>query len=157
MTEEQIRAAIDAAITGVTGEARPLKFRRAQERAIAHRLALHMEPHFRGDWDIDCEYDRDGLIKKTLEGIAGCGGRKTDEFLPDIIVHHREGHGRDHNLLVVEIKKDALEDPCDRRKLELLTDPRGHYAYQLGLYINVDDGRFGCTWYKDGRQMGDGR
>ena len=37
------------------------------------------------------------------------------------------------------------EDPCDRRKLELLTEPRGHYQYQLGLYINVDGGNFTCT------------
>jgi hypothetical protein len=73
--------------------------------------------------------------------------------LPDIIVHHREGEGRAHNLLVIEIKKDVQEDICDRRKLELMTDPGGHYQYHLGLYVNVDGGNFTCTWYRDGRQV----
>jgi hypothetical protein len=113
-----------------------------------------MEPHFRQEWNVDCEYDRDGQLKKTLEGIKGCDGKKeTDAILPDIIVHHREEPGRAHNLLVIELKKDAKEDRCDRRKLELLTDPRGHYQYQLGLYVNVDGGKFTCTWYRDGQPL----
>ena len=78
-------------------------------------------------------------------------GRKTDTIVPDIIVHHRGSEGRLHNLLVIELKKDAAEDACDRKKLELLTRPDGHYAYQLGLYINIDGGKFACTWYENGR------
>lgn len=156
MTKDQIRAAIQSAIEGVRREVRPLDFARAHERTIAQRLALHMEPHFRDEWNVDCEYDRDGQLKKLLEGIKGCDGqKKTDAILPDIIVHHREQAGRSHNLLVIELKKDAEEDPCDRRKLELLTEPHGHYQYQLGLYINVDGGKFACTWYKDGHQLKD--
>ena len=93
-------------------------------------------------------------ILKSLMGIAQCNSRKaTDEILPDIIVHHRRGEGRDHNLLVVELKKYAEEDACDKRKLELLTDPNGRYQYQLGLYINIDGGRFTCTWYKDSTRL----
>ena len=108
-----------------------------------------MEPHFGDQWNVDCEYDRDGLAKKTLAGIAECNTQKiTDEILPDIIVHQRERRGRAHNLLVVELK-NVQPRPCDRRKLELLTDPNGHYQYQLGLYINIDGGKFTCTWYKD--------
>jgi hypothetical protein len=153
MTEDQLRAAIQAAIEGVRNEARPLDLHLVHERSIAHRLAVHMEPRFRGEWDVDCEYDRDGQVKKMLQGIRDCDAeRATDGILPDIIVHHRRGEGRPHNLLVIEIKKDAQEDPCDRRKLELLTDPGRHYQYQFGLYINVDGGAFTCTWYKDGRR-----
>jgi hypothetical protein len=152
MKEAQVRAAVDSAIAGVRGETPPLNFQCAHERSIAHRLAVHMEPYFDKEWNVDCEYDRDGELKKALEGIEGCDAeKKTDEILPDIIVHHRKGKGRNHNLLVIEIKKAAREDPCDRRKLELLTDPRGHYQYQLGLYINVDGGNFILTWYRDGR------
>jgi hypothetical protein len=154
MTEDQIRTAVQSAITAVRGEVRPLLFRRVHERSIAYRLALHMERHFRPhDWDIDCEYDLDGQMKKTLEGIAECDGRKTDLILPDIIVHHREHEGRTHNLLAVELKKNADEDACDRRKLELLTNPDGHYQYQLGLYVNVDGGNFTCTWYREGQSV----
>jgi hypothetical protein len=65
MTEDQVRAAIQSAIEGVRGEARPLDFRRVHERSIAHRLAVHMEPHFRHEWDIDCEYDLNGRMKKN--------------------------------------------------------------------------------------------
>lgn len=154
MTEDQVRAAIQSAVDAVRNETRPLDYERAHERTIAQRLAVHMEPHFDREWNVDCEYDRDGQLKKTLEGIKGCNSKKaTDEILPDIIVHHRESEGRANNLLVIELKKDAREDPCDRRKLELLTSPRGHYQYQLGLYINIDRGDFTCTWYKDGQKL----
>ena len=154
MTEDQIRTAIQSAIEGVLKEARPLNFQLAHERTIAQRLAVHMEPHFCQEWDVDCEYDRDGQMKKAVEGIKGCDEeKKTNEILPDIIVHHREQAGRAHNLIVIEVKKNAKEDPCDRRKLELLTDARGHYQYQSGLYINVDGGKFTCTWHRDGQQL----
>jgi hypothetical protein len=154
MTEAQLRAAIQSAIERLRREEPPLDFRRAHERSISQRLAIHLEPFFRQEWNVDCEYDRDGQLKKLLEGIKGCDAeKKTNAIFPDIIVHHREQPGRAHNLLVIELKKDAAEDPCDRRKLELLTDPAGHYQYQMGLYINVDGGIFGCTWYRDGRQV----
>jgi hypothetical protein len=112
-----------------------------------------MERHFHGTWNVDCEYDRDGQVRKALEGIAECDARKTDYILPDIIVHHRGGEGRLHNLLVIEVMKHAAEDACDRKKLELLTRPDRHYRYQLGLYINVDGGKCTCTWYKDGKRL----
>jgi hypothetical protein len=100
---------------------------------------------------VDCEYDRDDQLTKTLEGIRQCNARKaTDSIFPDIIVHRRRHEGRENNLLVIELKKDAAADPCDHKKLALLTRSEGHYKYQLGLYINVDDGKFTCTWYKDG-------
>lgn len=155
MIDEQVQAAVQTAIGRVKGETPPLNFQAAHERSTAHRLAVHMEPHFRPEWNVDCEYDRDGQVRKTLEGIAHCNAQKeTDDILPDIIVHHRTGEGRAHNLLVIELKKAAAVDVCDQRKLELLTHPGGHYQYQLGLYINIDDGRFACTWYKDGKRLG---
>ena len=153
MTNEQVRAAVRAAIECLQGETPPLEFRDVHERSTAYRLAVHMEPHFGGTWNVDCEYDRDGQVRKTLEGITQCDGRKTDAIVPDIIVHHRGYEGRFHNLLVIELKKDAAEDPCDRKKLELLTRTDGHYGYQLGLYINIDGGRCTCTWYKDGQRL----
>jgi hypothetical protein len=156
MTEDEVRTALRSAIDGIRGETPPLNFQVAHERSIAHRLAVHMEPHFGQphDWNVDCEYDRDGQLKKTLQGVKGCDSqKKTDEILPDIIVHHRGGKGREHNLLVIEIKKAAKQDPCDRRKLELLTTSRGYYQYQLGLYINVDEGNFACTWYRNGERI----
>jgi hypothetical protein len=152
MTEDQIRAAISTAVTSLKRETPVLEFNRVHERSTAHRLAVQMEPLFAG-WNVDCEYDRDGQTRKALEGIAQCDGeRPTDWILPDIIVHHRREFGRDHNLLVIEIKKIDPENTCDRKKLELLTGPDGHYQYQLGLYINIDGDRFFATWYRDGEQ-----
>jgi hypothetical protein len=58
--------------------------------------------------------------------------------------------GREHNLLVVELKKNAAYDACDWFKLRLLTDPDRAYPYKLGLYIDVDAGRFTETWFKKG-------
>jgi len=150
MTDDQVRNAVAIAIESLKGEVPALDFQSVLERATAHRLAVHSEPHFKA-WNVDCEYDRDGQLRKSLMGIAQCNSRKAaDEILPDVVVHHRYGQGRDHNLLVVELKKDAKEDACDKRKLELLTAPDGHYQYQVGLYINIDGGRFACTWYKGG-------
>jgi hypothetical protein len=152
MTDEQVQNAVASAIESLKAEAPALDFESVHERSTAHRLAVQLEPHFKM-WNVDCEYDRDGQLKKTLLGIAQCDSRKaTDGILPDIIVHHRRGQGRDHNLLVVELKKDVEEDVCDKRKLELLTSPYGQYQYCVGLYINIAGGKFACTWYKDGAQ-----
>jgi hypothetical protein len=151
MTDDQLRAAIRSAIEGVRKEAPPLNFKLVHERAIAHRLAVHMEPHLGQEWNVDCEYDRDGEVAKALMGISD-SQKKTDKILPDIIVHHRGGKGHAHNLLVVELKKDAAEARYDQRKLELLTHPEGYFQYQFGLYINIDSGKFTRIWYKDSRK-----
>jgi hypothetical protein len=107
-----------------------------------------MEQFFTG-WDVDCEYDRDGFVRMYLRQIAQCDQqRETDAIVPDIIVHHRREYGSDHNLLVIELKKDDPNDVCDRMKLELLTDAGGRYrryAYRLGLYINTAYARLTAT------------
>jgi hypothetical protein len=153
MTDDQVQDAVAIAIESMRVEDPALDFESAHERSTAHRFAVQLERHF-NTWNVDCEYDRDGQLQKSLMGIAQCNSRKaTDGILPDVIVHHRRGEGREHNLLVVEIKKHAKEDACDRRKLELLTARDGRYRYQIGLYINIDSARFDCTWYKDGAQL----
>jgi len=109
-----------------------------------------MEPLFPG-WNIDCEYDRDGMVQKELSGIAGCNAKKkTDTILPDIIVHERT---ETKNLLVIELKKDNEKDVCDIKKLKLFTKQSGRYKYNLGLYININNGEFDCTWFKNGEEQ----
>ena len=153
MNDLQVRRAVEAAIEALKAERPVLEFEAVHERSTAHRLAVHLERLCLG-WNVDCEYDRDGQLRKALDGIAGCDPqRTTDRIFPDIIVHHRQGQGRSNNLLVIEMKKDATEDRCDRRKLELLTALGGHYQYQLGLYINISGGEFNCTWYKGGARL----
>jgi hypothetical protein len=153
MTTEAIQTSVLEAITRVKTEKPLLDFKAVHERSTAHRLAVHLELCFEA-WNVDCEYDRGGQLRKTLLGIAQCkAGKKTDAVLPDIIVHHRSQEGREHNLLVIEMKKNAPEDLCDRKKLELLTDPAGHYQYQLGLYINIDGGNFIRKWFQEGQLL----
>ena len=149
MTEDQIRAAVARSIAAIKTERPQLDLAHVSERCTAHRLAVHLDQNFPG-WNVDCEYNRDEQQRKLLETIHECRGTTDDSIFPDIIVHHRQQPGREHNLLVVELKRYSREDACDRRKLELLTDPDGHYAYQFGLYINIKGGAFDCTWYKDG-------
>jgi hypothetical protein len=139
-----------AAIASVRVEEPPLDFLFIHERTVAHRVAIELERRLAG-WNVDCEYNRDGHIYKMLEGMAMCDGqRATDRIFPDIIVHRRQAEGRPHNLLVMELKRDAPFDACDFRKLELLTRPEGHYQYQYGLYINIAGGAFNCTWFVNG-------
>lgn len=155
MEDREIKEIVESAISQVRNEERPLQSG-SSERAFAHRLAVYMEDPF-GGWDVDCEYNRQGMLTKMLEGIAECDERRrTDRIYPDIIVHRRTNDNEpteSENLLVIELKNDDAEDVCDRRKLELFTNPNGHYKYQLGLYINVGKHQFNKTWYKNGEQV----
>lgn len=153
MTDKKIIEKVAKAISQLQIENSPLQIG-ASERSFAHRLAVHMEKYFDG-WNIDCEYNRQGDIPKKLEGVQECNTeRTTDLIYPDIIVHYRTNDNAPkdgENLLVVEMKHCTPEDPCDKRKLELFTDPKEEYRYQLGLYINMtQNGKFNKTWYKNG-------
>ena len=75
------------------------------ERALTHRFAVHLERQFQG-WDVDCEYNRDGIGPKELN-LPDQRDISSDEteartVFPDIIVHKR---GSSDNLLVLEAKK----------------------------------------------------
>jgi hypothetical protein len=150
MNDEEIMRAVIKAIGLLRNEQPSLEFNVVHERSTAHRLAVQMEPFFPA-WNVDCEYDRHGQVRKLLAGIRACNERRaTERILPDIVVHHRGNTGPEHNLLVVEIKKDASADPCDLEKLRRMTQPRGSFGYRLGLYINLNQGRFDCNWFKNG-------
>jgi hypothetical protein len=137
MNDDELKQVIARAIDHIRGEDPPLDFHIVHERSTAHRLAVYMEPGF-PTWNTDCEYDRHGQVRKLVEGIHACNRRRaTDRILPDIIVHHRGHNGAGHNLLVVELKKDAARDRCDFEKLQRMTDQEGPFCYQLGLYINL--------------------
>ena len=106
------------------------------ERSLAHKFAEYLQDEFQ-DWNVDYEYNRKGKTTKVLEGIRECDEqRKTNRIYPDVIVHHRNNKGKKGNLLVIEAKMENSEnDPCDRKKLELLTLQTGDFKYCLGLSI----------------------
>ncbi|MBA2397395.1 MAG: hypothetical protein H0V72_01600 [Bradyrhizobium sp.] len=109
----------------------------AGERALTHRLAVHLEHPFAG-WQVDCDYDR--LGERTLRLPHGTI-ISTDDHLgksiyPDIVVHQRE---IPNNLLAVEVRKFTNHQPLehDQHKLRALTDPHLWFAYWIGVFVTL--------------------
>jgi hypothetical protein len=105
------------------------------ERALTHRLAVHLEKQYPG-WDVDCDYDR--LGERTLRlphgSIVSTDDHLGKSVYPDIVVHRRE---IPDNLLAIEVRKAANHQPPehDRHKLGALTDPHLWFAYGIGVYL----------------------
>jgi hypothetical protein len=105
------------------------------ERALTHRLAVHLEGEFRR-WDIDCDYNRLGerrlLLPKGM--IVATDDDIGKSVYPDIVIHRRTVP---ENLLAIETRKganySALEH--DQHKLRALTDPHLWFAYGIGLLL----------------------
>ncbi|MEK6570702.1 MAG: hypothetical protein AABZ61_04980 [Bacteroidota bacterium] len=78
----------------------------ANERSITHQFAVYLEEEFL-QYDVDCEYNRNGLHQKKLlnfkKHIESDDAEGTTVY-PDIIVHHRN---TDDNFIVVEAKKTS--------------------------------------------------
>ena len=73
------------------------------ERALTHRLAVHLEKQFPG-WEVDCDYDR--LGERTLRlphgTIVSTDDHLGKSIYPDIVVHQRE---IPNNLLAIEVQE----------------------------------------------------
>src|SRR3954470_12487730 len=108
------------------------------ERALTHRLAVHVERQFSG-WDVDCDYDR--LGERTLRlprgSIVSTDDHLAKSVYPDIVVHQR---AIPNNLLAVEVRKSANHQPLehDQHKLQALTDPHLWFAYWIGVLLTLD-------------------
>lgn len=102
----------------------------ANERSISHKLAEHLQSMFT-NWDVDCEYNRDGHDPKRVDlgAVDAFEGQKNASVYPDIIVHRR---GTDENLLIVEVKKSS-----NRRRDALAHDRRKLLAYLRSLGYTV--------------------
>ena len=110
----------------------------ANERSITHRLAVHLTPLF-PDWNVDCEYNRDGFDPKMLHGPGDAedpNETNGSRVYPDVIVHHR---GKPENLLVIEVKKSTSNrsDDADLAKLQAL---RQQLGYQYALFLRFGSG-----------------
>ena len=107
------------------------------ERALTHRLAVHVERQFPG-WDVDCEYDR--LGERTLRlprgTIVSTDDHLAKSVYPDLVVHQR---AVPNNLLAIEVRKAINHQSIehDRRKLMALTDPHLWFAYWIGLLLTL--------------------
>ncbi|HVX78317.1 MAG TPA: hypothetical protein VHB49_19470 [Bradyrhizobium sp.] len=111
------------------------------ERALTHRLAVHLESRF-GGWDVDCEYNRLGERRLLLPkaSIVSTDDDLGKSVFPDIVVHRRTVP---ENLLAIEVRKAINLQPIehDRHKLRALTDPHPWFAYRIGLLLTLGRSR----------------
>jgi hypothetical protein len=109
----------------------------AGERALTHRLAVHIEVQFSG-WDVDCDYNRLGERRMLLPrgAIASTDDSLGKSVYPDIVVHQR---AVPKNLLAIEVRKAVNHQPLDhdQHKLRALTDPHLWFAYRLGALVTL--------------------
>lgn len=110
----------------------------AGERALTHRLAVHVEAQFPG-WEVDCDYDRLGerMMRLPHGTIVSTDDRLSKSVFPDIVVHQR---AIPNNLLAIEVRKASNHRPLDhdQHKLQALTDPHLWFAYAIGVLLTLD-------------------
>ena len=145
--EELLRAAVKAAYD----DERVIFEERAHERSIVFHIARHLASQVQvlmPGWSVDVDYDRWHQsemepVKKQLywgrirraEGTAAQAEAPEDhDVYPDIIIHRRSRPSAEHDLLVVEVKKEEAgghED--DREKLRaFMSDP---FRYQHAAFL----------------------
>jgi hypothetical protein len=102
----------------------------SSEWSIAHKLAVYLEKLIPG-WNVDCEYNRQGVNKKEKTGKNG------KKVRPDIILHHRGRVELEHNLLAIEIKTREDQGNDSKKVKKFTTSPEGkrRYQYQYGLFL----------------------
>jgi hypothetical protein len=142
MNLEELANKVDLAIDLFFARDSKLFDIKASEWAVAHRIAVYLEKYVKG-WNIDCEYNKVGLSGTTKHDAKGNYKR------PDIIVHHRGMTGKEHNLLVIEVK--IKNTPADYSKLKDFTSPpcqKRPFQYQYGLALSFHP-RIEKKWFPE--------
>jgi hypothetical protein len=107
------------------------------ERALTHRLAVHIERLFLG-WEVDCDYDRlgDRTLRLPHGTIISTDDHLAKSIYPDIVVHQR---AIPNNLLAIEVRKASNHQSTehDQHKLRALTDPHLWFAYGIGVMVTL--------------------
>jgi len=135
MNAVEVRRRLEMAVHHLGESDRHLLETNVSERAIAARLAMHLQREF-PEYKVDAEYNRQGENPKRLMLPEECAGyrNENDESLavPDVIVHTRGPEGP--NLLVLELKKTTNPDrgQCDRVRLRAF---RERFDYRFGALI----------------------
>lgn len=87
-------------------------------------------------FDIDCEYNKrntgNGVAQKSEARSAPAG---STGIRPDIIVHSRVN--ATDNFLIIEMKKNNINNDCTACRLKTFTDQEKHYKYSIGFYVSV--------------------
>lgn len=139
----QIKRRIDVALALLKINDNYLLKNDVNERSITHKFAIYLEQVFGREFDVDCEYNKDIIGEDRIKRLYFSnreGTIKYSDVYPDIIVHKRGR--RDHNLLVVELKKSTRsmeEIRHDLEKVKCYTEDNGlnQLAYQYGAFIKL--------------------
>jgi hypothetical protein len=167
-TESLVEEMLQAAITVAHSSERILFAERAHERSIVFHIARHLADEVDRrlpGWSVDVEYDRwhpddvteaDALkeVKKRMwlarskapaddrsDVVADGADYEDRDVYPDLIVHKRSGLSAEHDLLVVEVKKEETRGHQeDRAKLQGFLDHPFYYQFAVFLVLPRDGG-----------------
>lgn len=111
------------------------------ERTLTHKLAEYLQLEF-PEYNVDCEYNRNGLEQKKLESLIEDIKSSDDTgktVYPDIIIHHRKTN---NNFIVIEAKKsNNIAD--DIKKLKAYkTDLNYKYAFAVKFWVESDYSKY---------------
>ena len=132
---------IQEVLNEFVAEQKQLLVNDANEQAISHQLAMKLAQRF-NEWDIDCEYNRNGSkVKKLIYAVTPDGSASERSVVPDIIIHHRM---TDDNLLAIEVKKSTNQEQSfkDLAKLAAFKEQLG---YQHTLFVRFQTGASAAT------------
>jgi len=107
--------------------------RPVSERTICTHLGWYLRPQLPREWDVDCEYNRNGLAAVKADAAG-------HQHPADLIVHHRGLPGRGHNLLLVELKVTAASENRGG-SLQTTRDLVRDLQYQDGVYLHLNAAR----------------
>jgi len=155
-SRDEVKGKVEASLKLLLSRDKYLLEKDVNERSISHRLAMYLQGEF-ANWDVDCEYNRDGCDAKRLNisrdkvGQPCLDDTDAPTVFPDIIVHHRSTND---NLLVIEIKKTTASNKdkeFDYCKLRAFKRHLG-YTYALFLEFRTDCKQVGVqceVWLED--------
>ena len=110
------------------------------ERDITHRFAHYFENYMQdtniAEYNVGCEYNRDGYGIKQVNG---------NYIYPDFILHKR-GSNED-NLLIIEFKTWwTPENNKDIKKIQCMMHPQLRYKYKYGCCITINQDNSEIFW-----------
>ena len=120
----------------------------ANERTITARLASYLQGELL-DWDVDCEYNRDGVDPKRIKHIEIYPNQEdthAQTVFPDIIAHRR---GTSQNYMALEVKKSSNTASRDNDHDKLRgykADLNYEYALFLDIGVGNDTGQLSVQW-----------
>ncbi|MDZ5447081.1 hypothetical protein U2F26_30920 [Micromonospora sp. 4G57] len=117
---------------------------RVSEWGLTFRLGHHLAHHADPAWDVDAEYDRQGMKgnRKVRDPDAETHMR------PDLIVHQRGRSGAGNNLLFVEVKRRWRAPSGDPEDIDKVRQAVIRHKYQVAVAVGMRTAgrRFSPTW-----------